>query len=459
MKINWRTFIYNPFLGAIVLPLGFASSFGLFQLMHPAEGLLSTTAFFITLGLSFLITALILIAINFVHFETDNKSLKVCLLISVEDGEHDKYISSDFKDHMDEIYKADGMNVKVVVPNYFFRKHLVKRIIQYNQTGKSFFETADWQFIQRHMLKSQVFFLGEIKARTSNGSDKFILSKQHMVVVCPENASKEAIDHLKNCLGAETFKNNQIDRHYEEEHITDMSMFFVNLTEYLVGIIRLINSEFLNAYNLHIKLYKKTTPKKRSNIYKDLEPCLNEEINALVIGRIRLGFIDEAKAILDSHASVCPDNYVIAVLKAHWLICSSQNEIQCKQNAKVALKVLSESQKGSKNVDNALLLLNRAYLHLILEHYSEANKNYRAANKYAAAIHFVSILGYCNFVLGQKERTFEHKTAEFVKAYALYKLHCFDDVIPVLTLVFEHNDKDSFYYKEATKMMSALPKK
>ena len=458
MKINWRTFIYHPFLGAVVLPLGFLSSFGLFKLILPSEGMMSRTSFFLILGLSFSITALALVIINFIHIETDNKSLKVCLLISTENGEHDKYISSDFTDHMYEMFKADGMNVKLVVPNYFFRKHLVKRIINYNRTGKSFFETTDWHIIQRYMLKSQVLFLGEIKARTSNGSDKLIISKQHMVVVCPENASEQAIIHLKNSLGAEAFKNNQIDRHYEEEQITDMSMFFVNLTEYLVGITQLMNGECSNAYSLHIKLYKKTTPKKRSHIYKDLEPCLNEEINAIVIGNIRLGFIDKAKSILDMHESICSSNYVIAVLKAHCLICSSQNAVQCKQNARTALKLLSDVQKGSKTIDNALLLLNRAYLHLLLEHYSEASKNYRAANKYPSIPHFRSILDYCDFVLGQRERTFEHKVAEYVRAYALYKLRFIQDAIPALKNVIEHNDKNSFYYKEAIKMLSTLPK-
>ena len=454
MNKNWQKAMLYPWIGAIAFPIAFLP-YDLYRGIFPTDGPLSGYTLLLIVALFIILTAIILTFVNYIHIETDSKSLKVYLMISAENWNNDVFISHDFKERMYEQFKKDGINAKIVVPNIYYRTHFNRRLIQYDQKGLSYCKTGDWLLMQKYMLKGHIFIFGEIRERTSNGAEKYIISNQRLVVSCDENASDETIKHLENSLNMEAL-NYQIDKRYEEEQINDISLLFVDLTEYLVGITHLICGDYSKAYLLHSKLCKRVHPRKRANIYKDLDSCLNEEISLLVVYDIRNNKIEEAGHKLKSHISMFSSSVVTAALEAQILICSSKDSVQCKQNAQKALSLL-ESLKTADTAERSLILYNRAYLHLLLEQYAEANKRYRAANKYSQANHLISILEYCDYVLRSPEKLYEHTTAEYVKAYALYKLHRFEAAHDSLCSVLMNNDEGSFYYAEALKMFLTLP--
>lgn len=457
MNINWNKAVFHPFIGGIAISGGLISAFlAIYRAIYPADGPWSSNDLLLISIFIVLVVVLLLLLYNYVHIELDKQSLRVYLIISSEDQKNDKLISKDFKQHMIELFKADGIDAKVIVPNACFRTHFIMRLSKFAQKGQSYFETLDWILMQRYMLKGNLLIFGEIVERPSKGTDKYFLENNHLIVTFDGIVSEKAIVHLQNSLGIDALRKQQIEKQYATEQIYDLSVFFVDLTEYLVGITHLMRNAFYSAYVLHSKLYERTSSGKRVHLYIDLEPCLNEEITTLVIESIRQGQFTKAKELLDSHIARFSNTELTAVLQAHYLVCSSNNIIQCKQNAKTALQILINAQKKASSQNTALLLYNRAYLHLLLEQYSEANKRYRAASKYSDERHMISIIEYCDYVLASKDKDYEHKTAEYVKGYALSRLHRTQEAVSMLSLVILHNDINSFFHKEAVKLLSTL---
>lgn len=454
MKISWYKTVFYPWIGAFVIP-GVLLFFGLqvYRNIYPSDGPLTVEGI---CGIAFFLvalTAIILSFYNYIHIELDNKSLKVYLMLSAEDRRNERIISKDLKEHMYEQFRKDGITAKIIVPNSCYRLHFNKRLNRYSQKGESYCETGDWRILQ-YFMKGHIFIFGEIRDRKSEGYDQYEISNHHLIVTCDNNASDEAIRHLENSLGAGAF-HNLIDKRYEVEQFNNLSLLFVDFTEYLVGITHLMWGAYSQAYLLHSKLCKRTIPNRRLHIYKDLDLCIDEEISILVLSDIRNDHIEEAKEKLNKHIADFSDSITTATLMAQALVCSSQDQIQCKQNAKMALDLL-ENQRTTNREQIGQLLYNRAYLHLLLGQYSDASKRYRAANRYSNEYHLLSIIEYCDYVLRLDKKAFEHSTAEYVKGYALYKLHKYDEAKTVLKAVIEHNEINSFYYIEATKMLLTL---
>lgn len=454
--VNAKKAILNPWIGcftissAILVPF-----FSIYGTIYRDESPLSRLQLVLICALTILITALILLAYNYIHIEKTTNALKVYIMISVEDWKNDKYISKDIKERMYSFFEKDGINGKVIVPNICYRHHFNKRIKHYEKMKKPYFEYLDWRLMQKYLLKGNLYIWGEVQERSANGSDKYIIEDLRMTVACSDGLSEESIHRLERSFGSICI-NNQIDKKYETEQFSNLSSFFVNLTEYAVGIAYLSGSYYHQAYILHSALRRKTT-RGIPSLFRDLDLCLNEEISFLVVSEIRNGSYQKAEELLNSHIATFSENCSTTVLKAQLLVCISKDASECKKNAKAALALLKK-QKGENDFEIGLLLLDQAYLHLLLEHYSEANKRYRSSSKYAHEGLYLSVLEYCDYVLSLDQKKFEHKPAEFVRAYALYRLRKYDDAFIAFQSVIEHCEPESYYYKESVKYLSTLPK-
>lgn len=303
------------------------------------------------------------------------------------------------------------------------------------------------------------YIVGDLRIRNAKGTENLEFCNLTALVahsdVLDDHLHQELISGMSKHFTSRVLLN----RSYEYEHLNFLSQTCTNIIEFIVGLACYVCGDIGNAYFLHARLYAgKRFGFRNELLYKDALMYLNAEIEIIVCMCFFQRKYEEARIQIHKHAERFPNQDISCLLEAQLLIREAVTVEQYRAAIPVALSLIRK-RDFSFEIRGAALV-NRAYLFLLSGQYSDAEKAYRAAEKYVDKDSNVysSAIHYCDEVIENEEKSYEHPTAYYVKALLMEKNNCpIEEIEKAWESVANlQMSRDSYYIKMAQKALKAI---
>ena len=372
-----------------------------------------------------------------------------------EKWEYDNYVGTDLKENMENYFGKDQDGWQIVVPNIFFRYHFIQRTKRYAEKGKDYLTTKSWKRIHKR-LNGSFYLIGEIRFRKTKGKEHIGFMRMRMAVA----HRKELPESQRSYLRFEMERNSEsefyLDREYEVEKLDRLSKEYVFIIEFIIGLSRYLSGDFLTAYNLHGRIVEqKRVVSRNPQLNIDAANYLGKELSAIIYSYLRVREFSDALAFQKRHKQKFGESISVTIMDVHLLIAMSTSISECQRNARIALQLYNDLSIEDVSV-RAVVLLNKAYLCLLIEQYDEADRYYHDELKYSDAGAYQSIIRYCSDTLKDDNRSHEFVAARYAKAYAYFRLRDYDALKRALVEVEEYCMEDTFYLKKAQLMRKSI---
>ena len=280
----------------------------------------------------------------------------------------------------------------------------------------------------------------------SRGSEHLEFCDLNMLVAHRGDISSDLKDELNLNISKHFPGGVLIDKSYEYEQMKLLSSTYVNVIEFIMGLVCLISGRPDYAYKLHLKIYENRKYGFRNEqLFQDARRYLDTEFSVMALPYIKEHHYGPVHELIKEHERNVPDGCSAKIVQAQLFIRESYTESEYRAASKRGLDILNTLQVDTA-INRATLLVNRGYLYLLQKDYKAAEKAYRAADKYISTAVIESAIDYCDDIIAMPEKIIEHPTAYYVRALMMIKGNYSDpEIMDALKLAAENSGIEEEY--------------
>ncbi len=336
----------------------------------------------------------------------------IFVLITSEQSEDDKYITSDFIESF-ESHLADSVeNLNIIVPARIKRDTFNHTIENYKRRNSNFWESKRWKSIHKRS-KGVLYISGILKRRTSEGKEKYVFCLSSTIGF--NDINKSITPLMKEELQKNFPQHISINKEFELEGFNDVSNRFATYSEYVIGWAHLVSGHVGEAYKMHFDIFSNNKQSffKKGRL-RNLKSLIEFELNA-IISNCKLHPADFVCDCVTTTEKLFPDSdSSILSLARYWVMSSTDDSFD--DNILRAERQLKKIKLNNRNC--SATLGSRAYICLLKGDYPNAESNYRSFFKNADPALIDGIIKYCDSQT-KSGCSKERPTAFYVKALML----------------------------------------